>query len=179
MDRRSFLRHAGAASAALALTPSAQGVPARRKPNLVFVFADQMRAHALGCYGNEQVATPNFDRLAAQGARFTNALSTWPVCSPFRAMLLTGRYPMANGTVANDTGVRHDLPTIATICTSQGYSTGYIGKWHLEWNRAPFVPKDRRLGFEYWAVHNCSHDYFDSFYCGDTPEQIPASMIIR
>jgi arylsulfatase A-like enzyme len=131
-----------------------------------------MRAHALGCYGNEQVPTPNLDAMAAAGTVFDNAVSTWPVCSPYRAMLLTGRYPMANGTVHNDTGLRDGLPTIATACKEQGYATGYIGKWHLEWHRDPFVPKGRRQGFDYWAVNNCAHQYMDHFYCTDTPERI-------
>jgi len=146
---------------------------ASRKPNIVFVFADQMRRHVLGCYGNEQVSTPNFDRLAADGVRFTDAISVYPVCSPFRAMLMTGRYPMANGTVCNDTAVKNGLPTIAKVCKAHGYATGYIGKWHLEWSREPFVPKERRQGFDYWAARNCSHQYFDAFYCADTPEHIP------
>ncbi|MFO7821957.1 MAG: sulfatase [Lentisphaeria bacterium] len=141
-------------------------------PNLIFIFADQMRAQALGCYGNEIVPTPNFDRMADNGMVFENAISTWPVCSPYRAMLLSGRHPMANGTVSNDTGMRNDIPTIATACKEQGYETGYIGKWHLEWNRDPFVPQHRRMGFDYWAVNNCTHKYMDHFYCTDTPERI-------
>jgi arylsulfatase A-like enzyme len=131
-----------------------------------------MRAHVLGCYGNKVVPTPNFDAMAAAGTVFDNAVSTWPVCSPYRAMLLTGMHPMANGTVSNDTGMRDDLPTIAKVCKAQGYATGYIGKWHLEWNRTPFVPKERRQGFDYWAVNNCTHRYMDHFYCTDTPEKI-------
>jgi arylsulfatase A-like enzyme len=87
-------------------------------------------------------------------------------------MLLTGKHPMANGTVSNDTGMRDDIPTIAKVCKAQGYATGYIGKWHLEWNRNPFVPKERRQGFDYWAVNNCTHKYMDHFYCTDTPEEI-------
>lgn len=143
-----------------------------KRPNIIFVFADQMRAHALGCYGNTTVPTANFDAMTEAGTVFDNAISTWPVCSPYRAMLLTGRYPMANGTVSNDVGVRGDLPSIATVCREQGYETAYIGKWHLEWNRDPFVPQHRRMGFDYWAVHNCSHQYIDNFYCADTPEEI-------
>lgn len=149
----------------------AEQAPAKQ-PNIVYVFADQMRAHALGCYGNRTVPTPHLDAMAAAGTVFDNALSTWPVCSPYRAMLLTGRYPMANGTVSNDTAVRDDLPTVAKVCKEHGYATGYIGKWHLEWNRDPFVPKDRRLGFDYWAVNNCSHRYLDNFYCTDSPEHV-------
>jgi len=112
------------------------------------------------------------DAMAAAGTTFDNAVSTWPVCSPYRAMLLTGKYPMANGTVANDTGLHDGLPTIAKVCKAQGYATGYIGKWHLEWKRTPFVPKERRQGFDYWAVNNCTHKYIDHFYCADTPEEI-------
>ncbi len=143
-----------------------------RLPNIVFIFADQMRAHVLGCYGNTFVHTPHLDEMAASGVVLDNMISIYPLCSPYRAMLLTGRYPMANGTVSNDTGMRDDLPTIATAFKSQGYYTGYIGKWHLESNRDPFVPRERRQGFEYWAVNNCTHQYMDHFYCTETPEEI-------
>ena len=143
-----------------------------KQPNVVFIFADQMRAQVLGCYGNEMVPTPNFDAMAEAGMVFDNAISTFPVCSPYRGMLLSGKYPMANGTVNNDTGMRDDIPTVGTEFRDQGYATGYIGKWHLEWNRNPFVPQDRRQGFDYWAVNNCSHKYMDHFYCTDTPEEI-------
>lgn len=175
IPRRRFLQ-AGAlasASAPLLLRQAGETQNEGRKPNIIFVFADQMRSHVLGCYGNEQVSTPHIDRIADEGARFDNAISAWPVCSPFRAMLMTGLYPMHNGTVTNDTAPKDDLPTIATVCRADGYETGYIGKWHLEWNRDPFVPKERRRGFDFWASRNCSHQYFDSFCCGDTPEHVP------
>ena len=148
------------------------GQKSTRQPNIVYVFADQMRKHVLGCYGNQIVPTPNFDAMGAAGTVFDNAISTWPVCSPYRAMLLTGRQPMSNGTVSNDTGLRDNLPTIAKVAKAQGYATGYVGKWHLEWNRTPFVPAERRQGFDYWAVNNCSHRYMNHFYCTDTPKQI-------
>jgi len=175
MDRRRFLRTATAAGVGAGLAPGRLlGDDGQRKnPNVIFVFADQMRAQVLGCYGNAQVPTPNLDAMAKRGVVFDHAISTWPVCSPYRAMLMTGRYPMTNGTVANDTAVRGDLPTIARTLKSHGYATGYVGKWHLEWERTPFVPKERRLGFDYWAVRSCAHQYLDSFYCGDTDEEIP------
>ena len=141
-------------------------------PNIIFVFADQLRAHALGCYGNTIVPTPNLDAMASDGMTFDHAISTVPVCSPYRAMLLTGRHPMVNGTVSNDVGIRGDLPTVATACKTAGYQTGYIGKWHVEWHRDPFVPPDRRMGFDDWAVNNCTHQYMDHFYCTDTPEPV-------
>ena len=74
-------------------------MPSNRRPNIVFVFADQLRSHALGCYGNDQVATPHIDALAGQGIRFTNAISTHPVCGPYRGMLMTGNPPSRNGMV--------------------------------------------------------------------------------
>ena len=179
ISRRSFLRAAGAGLAAssplttLAGRSATRTAAGDRKPNIVFVFADQMRSGVLGCYGGKQVPTPHFDRLAAGGAVFHNAISIWPVCSPFRAMLMTGLYPMHNHVVSNDTQLRNDVPTIARVCKSNGYATGYIGKWHLEWERDPFVPPHRRMGFEdFWASDNCRHKYFDGFYCGDTAEQI-------
>ncbi len=143
-----------------------------KKPNVIVVFADQMRAHVLGCYGNKTVPTPHFDAMAKNGAIFKNGISTWPVCSPYRAMLLSGLYPMKNGTPTNDLGMRDDIPTVAKVYKDAGYQTGYIGKWHLESNRNPFVPAHRRQGFDYWAVNNCTHKYLDHFYCTDTPEEI-------
>jgi len=169
--RRQFIKSAAVAMP-FTLAASQDRQRAVRQPNIIYVFADQMRAQVLGCYGNKIVPTPNIDSMAKAGVTFDNAISTWPVCSPYRAMLLTGRYSMVNGTVVNDTGMRDDLPTIARVCKKQGYATGYIGKWHLEWNRNPFVPKSRRQGFDYWAVNNCTHDYIDNFYCTDTPEKI-------
>ena len=172
--RREFLKN----TAAVAITagigiPSAEAVPRRKKPNIIVVFADQLRSMSLGCYGDKQAKTPNLDRLAFQGARFTNAISTWPVCSPFRAMLITGRYPMSNGVIHNQMAPKPGQPTIARVLKENGYATGYIGKWHLDFHTEPFVEKENRQGFDYWAVRNLNHNHFDSFYCGDTPEQIP------
>lgn len=171
--RRQFIK---TAAAGLPITAASSRLFAGQKsakgPNIVYIFADQMRKHVLGCYGNKIVPTPNLDAMAAAGTVFDNAISTWPVCSPYRAMLLTGMYPMANGTVTNGTALRDGMPTIAKVCKAQGYATGYIGKWHLEWGMDPFVPKERRQGFDYWAVRNVTHEYMDSFYCTDTPKPI-------
>ena len=174
--RRDFLKQGATVGAGLTL-----GVPMfntlgradDRPPNIVVVFADQMRAQAMGCMGNPQLKTPNMDRMARQGALFTNAYCGFPLCSPYRAMLLTGRYCQSNGVVTNDIALRNGEVTIAEVLKKQGYKTGYVGKWHLEWHREPFVPKDRRQGFDYWAVRNCAHDYFDSFVCTDTPDRVP------
>jgi len=136
-----------------------------QKPNILFVFADQLRSHALGCYGNDQLSTPNIDRLAEEGVLFTNAISTAPVCGPFRGMLMTGNFPMKNGMVLTDHFLRNPTPYFAEVCQSAGYRTGYIGKWHLDgYDRGGYIPPERRLGFEYWRALECTHNYFDSKY---------------
>jgi arylsulfatase A-like enzyme len=135
------------------------------KPNILFVFADQMRSHALECYGNEQLKTPNIDRLAQEGVMFRNAISTAPVCSPYRAMLMSGNFPLKNGMVLNDHFLRNPTPYFAEVCKSAGYQTGYIGKWHLDgYDREGYIPPERRLGFDYWRAFECTHDYFNSKY---------------
>lgn len=144
-----------------------------RRPNLVFVFADQMRQDA-GFLGNREVRTPNLDRVAAEGVVFTNAVSTCPVCTPYRAALLTGKYPLTNGMVLNDVRLPVAERSIAHCFADAGYDTAYLGKWHLDGpHRGGFTPPGpRRQGFDYWAVANCTHDYLHSFYFRDDPQPI-------
>jgi len=175
LTRRGFLQSAALASAGMLMPRAGRAAlrgASKRKPNVVYVFADQLRADVVGCYGGE-VHTPHIDALAQEGCRMTNCISTWPVCSPYRGMMLSGRYPMRNGVVTNTNQMLDGIPTLGTVFRDAGYATGYIGKWHLEWNRKPFVPVNHRRGFQYWAVRNCDHQYFNSFYCRDTPEHIP------
>jgi arylsulfatase A-like enzyme len=72
------------------------------KPNILFIFADQLRYSALACNGNRIVRTPNFDRLAKEGVVFDNAFSGCPICSPYRGQILTGRYSHINGVICNE-----------------------------------------------------------------------------
>jgi arylsulfatase A-like enzyme len=138
------------------------------RPNILFVFTDQQRSTALGCAGVEPVRTPNLDRFAAEGTRFTNAVANTPSCAPSRATLLTGLHTMTHKLVNNDMALREDVPTaFARELKTAGYHTGYIGKWHLGGeNRAEFIPPGpRRLGFDdFWAGAECTHSYMDAFY---------------
>ena len=86
-----------------------------KKPNILFVFDDQHRYTALGSSGNAFIRTPNFDQLASQGMVFENAFSSCPLCGPYRAQLLTGRYSHANGVVDNEYRLRDDLPTLPAV----------------------------------------------------------------
>lgn len=138
---------------------------APEQPNIVFIFADQLRSQEVSCYGGQNIRTPNMDKLAEQGIRLNNAISTYPICSPFRGMLLTGLYPMNSGVTNNDHPLRDGLPSLAKACKEAGYNTAYIGKWHIDGRgRSSYIPPERRLGFDYWQALECTHRYFESKY---------------
>ncbi len=145
-----------------------------RRPNLLFVFADQMRAQDCGFMGNGEVRTPHLDEMADDGVVFTNAVSTCPVCTPYRASLLTGRYPLSLGMVQNDVRLSTDETGIAHVLRDEGYRTGYVGKWHLDGQfRGGFTPPGpRRQGFDWWRVANCNHNYMNGYYYADDPEPV-------
>ena len=132
------------------------------RPNVLYIFADQMRGMDMACAGNAQVRTPNMDRLAGQGLMMNHAYANTPVCTASRAMLLTGLYPTASRVIANDLPLPTDLTSLGHFFRDAGYRTGYVGKWHLDGvPRDRFTPPGpRRHGFETWAAFNCSHDYY-------------------
>lgn len=141
------------------------------RPNLLFIFADQWRREAAGFAGNSQVRTPAMDRLAEESFQFTHALSGCPVCSPYRASLMTGQYPSTHGVVVNDQAVRGTAMPLGEALRRAGYDTGYIGKWHLTLHeRTRFISAEERLGFDFWRAFGCTHDYSHSpYYAGDDP----------
>jgi len=146
----------------------------KRRPNLLFVFADQMRGMDMGCAGNVEVKTPTLDRLAGEGAMFRQAFANCPVCTPSRATILTGCYPLTHRAVANDVPLPADQTTIANVLREAGYRTGYVGKWHLDGvPRDRFTPPgERRQGFDFWAAWNCAHAYLSGRAYRDGPEPI-------
>ena len=144
------------------------------RPNVVVLFPDQLRAQSLPLFGESQIDTPHIDRLASEGTLLTQAVSNCPVCTPARAMLLTGRYPQTTGHLINTTRTRHSEISIGDAFAHQGYKTAWVGKWHLHtglWpalDRMPqhpdWVPEGRdRLGFDYWRAYNQHMVYFDGF----------------
>ena len=174
LTRRQFIKTAAAAIPAAGIgTKLFAGSGEVKQPNIVFVFADQMRAHAMGCMGNEQVITPNLDKMAGEGLLVTNAVSAQPVCTPYRAQLLTGRYGHSTGVIHNDIRLPDSETLISEQMKKAGYATGYIGKWHLAGNRKDPVDAKSRRGWDFWAVRNCSHSHFwPVYWLNDAKEPI-------
>ncbi len=150
-------------------------VQPEKKPNVIFLLADQWRAQATGYNEDPNLVgfTPHLDRMAENGIHFRNAISVCPVCTPYRAALLTGKYPTTTGMFFNDIQLPAEEFTMAEIFQESGYQTAYIGKWHLDgMGRDQFTPPERRQGFEYWKALECSHDYQHLiYYEGDSREK--------
>jgi arylsulfatase A-like enzyme len=140
--------------------------------NVLILLTDQWRAQATGYAGDPNVNTPNLDDLAAKSVNFQNAVSGMPVCSPFRASLLTGQRPLTHGVFMNDVQLDTNAITMAKIFAKEGYDTGYIGKWHLDGHGRlqNVAPGQRRQGFDYWKGNECTHNYNESvYYDNDDP----------
>jgi arylsulfatase A-like enzyme len=162
IDRRLFL-----ASAAGSLAVSrAPGQP-RKRPNFIFILADDLGYGDLGCYGASGYATPHLDRMAAEGARFTNYYAPACVCTPTRSAIMTGCYPMRVGLghrvlfPYSTTGLHPEEITVAETLRGAGYRTGCIGKWHLG-HLPKFLP--RRQGFDFYFGVPYSNDMHQAGY---------------
>jgi arylsulfatase A-like enzyme len=163
LPRRTFLQSSFAAAAATAL-PQLRWRGARA-PNILFILADDLGYGDLSCYGRPDYRTPNVDRLAREGLRFTSNYTAAAVCSPTRVALMTGRYParlpigLKEPLVYGDrVGLPPEHPTPASLLKAVGYVTALIGKWHLG-----FLPEHSpvRHGFdEFYGILGGAVDYF-------------------
>lgn len=143
------------------------------RPNVVVVLADQWRAEAFGYAGNPDVQTPHVDRLQRESVHLINAVAGMPVCCPTRASLLTGQRPLTHGVFMNDVPLAPSSASLAKVLREVGYDTAYIGKWHVDGHgRSSFIPRERRQGFDYWKVLECTHSYSNSFYYADGPQKL-------
>ncbi len=152
------------------------------RPNLIYVFADQLRYQSVGYSGDRRAITPAIDRLATESTSFCNAVSGHPVCAPYRASLLTGKYSSSTGMVINELRISPNHDCFAHVLERSRYDTYYIGKWHLWSNKFgdhlnphnSFTPPGPyRLGFDgYFAAYNFHHTYFDTYYHLDTINKV-------
>lgn len=135
ISRRQFLKATLAGGLMMTHSTGQVGAQeARRRPNILFIMTDQQPVATVGAYGNSLARTPNIDRLAQEGALFSNFhIAAFP-CSPSRACYFTGMYAHAHGVVNNDVPLREDIPSLGNIFKAAGYQTAYIGKWHLGGN---------------------------------------------
>ena len=148
------------------------------RPNLIFLLVDQLRFQSCGYAGDRLARTPHIDWLAKNGMSFVNCVSSDPVCAPYRASLMTGKYPSTTGMVINEMRMNPNHDCLGHVLTRSGYDTAYIGKWHLWSNQTEgenlpkngFVPAGpARLGFDgHWATYNFNFDYFrTNYFLGD------------
>lgn len=136
-----------------------------QKPNVIFILTDQWRASALGYAGDKIVQTPNLDKFSKEAVNFKNAVSVTPVCTPYRASLMTGRYPSSTGMFINDLYLPSEELCFAEIFNEAGYNTAYLGKWHLDGHgRGSNVTPERRQGWTFWKGSECDHNYPKEHY---------------
>lgn len=151
------------------------------KPNILFIFPDQFRNAAIGINNQDPVITPNLDKLGKEGMVISNAISNYPLCSPYRGMLMTGKLPYNNSVLSNSNSRRHKYNnswqkndvSISDVLVKNGYDAGYVGKLHLH-SPAPiqgkdtvlwdaYQPKELRHSFNFWYAygtfdqHNTPH----------------------
>lgn len=145
-----------AAIPASAADTDASKVPAakeNRRPNIIYIMTDQQCATAMSCAGNPDVLTPNMDRLAEHGIRFTNAYCAMPLSGPARGAMFTGYMPSETGIIENDIPVPDSLKgmTLGSLVASAGYDCAYAGKWHVN---TVSLPSDHAFGFRNLHGHN-------------------------
>lgn len=165
-----------------------------KKKNLLYIFADQWRRHALGYASEDPVITPNMDAFCKESFVFTQAVSTYPLCSPHRASLLTGKYPTSCGMWTNcKPGLPETLMLkpqeicISDVLKENDYSTAYIGKWHLDASELCFgenppsgaslwdaftPPGERRHGFGFWHSYGAMDDHISPHYWENSNKKI-------
>jgi arylsulfatase A len=149
-----------------ATLPPAAAVRDLGPPNVVLILADDLGWGDLGSYGNRLISTPNLDRLAAEGTRFTSFYVPAPICAPSRAGLLTGRFPPRVGIPWNPpTRLNRGEVVIASPLRAAGYATGMVGKWHLGWERTEMPVY---YGFDFYYGIPAGEDETD-FILGDLP----------
>ncbi|HOS94000.1 MAG TPA: arylsulfatase [Armatimonadota bacterium] len=162
MSRREALKAMGLGAAALGVPRSAEAIPPARRPNIIFILADDLGYGDVGCYGQERIQTPRIDQLAREGVRFTDCYSGSTVCAPSRCCLMTGLHTGHARIRGNaDVPLRPEDQTVAETLKAAGYATGIVGKWGLGNAGTTGIPN--RQGFDEWFGYldqTLAHNYY-------------------
>ncbi len=184
MERRDFLKAVGSGAVSMALQGCANATQRtgfganRKKPNIVYIIADDLGYAEVGCYGQKKIKTPNIDKLAAQGMKFTQHYSGNPVCAPSRCVLMTGKHSghsqvrgnkqvggaegwKLGSTIGGQWPLKADTVTVANILKNAGYRTGAFGKWGL--GRVGTTGDPNKQGFDHFFGYICqrqAHTYY-------------------
>jgi len=142
-----------------------------KQPNIIFIMADDHAAHAIGAYGCKVGKTPNLDRIANEGVRFDSCFCTNSICSPSRAVILTGTHSHINGVTTLVTRLDNAIPTFPRQLQEAGYQTGLFGKWHLG-----HAPENLPVGFDDWAILPDHGSYYHSDFFFKSDDQTPRTV---
>jgi arylsulfatase A-like enzyme len=147
-----------------------------KKPNLVYIFADQLRHDVLGYAGDAKAITPNLDKMASESVNFVNTTCVSPVCAAYRASLFTGKYTSSTGMVINEMCLNPNQDTIGYRLDEAGYNMGYLGKWHLADIHGRSIPQGpARMGFQHaslWRAYNFNHNNYHGYYWEDQGDEM-------
>lgn len=181
MNRRNFLKMGAAAAVASTKILEAKPKPKTRKPNVLYVFSDQHRAFSLPGVPYSQIVAPNLQAFRDRNCSMEQCVSNYPLCSPYRAIFMSGLYPQQNGVMGNVDVLNPNVgQPLGETFRRAGYHTGYIGKWHIHGQISmsrfdeELIPKGPyRMGFEDWHVWADTDDHYHAWtFNQDTGEKI-------
>lgn len=174
LDRRKFLKSATAATwMGLSASPQVRANEQIKKPNIVFIMADDLGYNHLGCYGQEKIRTPHIDRLAREGMRFTQCYAGAPVCAPSRSVLMTGIHGGRTSVRGNSGGLSL-LPedrTMGEVLQKAGYKTGIFGKWGLGDAGTAGVPNKQGFDEFFGYLHQVHAHFYYPYYLWKNQEK--------